>query len=294
MAQYTRRAFSALAPAKSRPSSAAAPARRLWTSTSARLTRRRSTSSPPSRFRSSDRLFLLRLKAMKVALSRPQNGGAHARASSPRPGRSTFTTSAPMSPRTCVQNGPATFWVRSTTTRPSSGSATEASVACRRGLGEPPPRGSHEARTSLHRRPTLRAGSRPVATVVARLEEQGAVRAGVGAVLHAGRPARVHPGRERSIQPEVDDAALQDVDLLPEVVRDRLGRAHARREAQEARHIAGLRVVTEHLLLDAGAARPGHRRAGHGCPRQPADICELALGLAHAAISLRAPRAAAR
>src|SRR5262245_3273787 len=33
-------------------------------------------------------------------------------------------TSAPMSPSTCVQNGPATFCVRSATTMPSSGSAT--------------------------------------------------------------------------------------------------------------------------------------------------------------------------
>src|SRR5262245_58811262 len=61
---------------------------------------------------------------MNVALSSPQNGGAHARASSPRPGRSTFTTSAPISPRICVQKGPATFCVRSTTRTPSSGSAT--------------------------------------------------------------------------------------------------------------------------------------------------------------------------
>ena len=58
------------------------------------------------------------------ALSLPQYGGAQARASSPGPGRSILITSAPMSPRICVQKGPATFWVRSATTMPSNGSAT--------------------------------------------------------------------------------------------------------------------------------------------------------------------------
>src|SRR2546428_604128 len=77
---------------------------------------------------------------MKTALSWPQKGGPHARASSPRPGRSTLTTSAPMSPSVWVQNGPATFWVRSTTTIPSSGRATDASVAAPVAAGESPSR----------------------------------------------------------------------------------------------------------------------------------------------------------
>ena len=46
-----------------------------------------------------------------------------ARASSPRPGRSTFTTCAPMSPSICVQYGPAMFWVRSATSRPARGAS---------------------------------------------------------------------------------------------------------------------------------------------------------------------------
>src|SRR4051794_27386152 len=50
-----------------------------------------------------------------------QNGGPQVRDSSPRPGRSTFTTSAPSEPRRAVQYGPATELVRSTTRVPESG-----------------------------------------------------------------------------------------------------------------------------------------------------------------------------
>src|SRR5581483_1529025 len=63
---------------------------------------------------------LFRLKARKSAPSEPQVGGAQARVSSPRPGRSTLTTSAPRSPRIWVQYGPATFCVRSRTASPAS------------------------------------------------------------------------------------------------------------------------------------------------------------------------------
>src|SRR4029453_15487921 len=129
------------AAAKSRPSSSMAPGRRLCTSTSARLTRRCRTSSPPGDLRSRARLFLLRLSAMNVALSLPQYGGAHARASAPRPGRSTLMTSAPMSPRIWVQKGPATFCVRSATITLSSGGRTAGSLSSRgvggRGLAGP-------------------------------------------------------------------------------------------------------------------------------------------------------------
>src|SRR4051794_8759028 len=51
-----------------------------------------------------------------------KNFGPHARASSPRPGCSTFTTSAPSPPRISVQVGPASDEVRSTTRIPCSGS----------------------------------------------------------------------------------------------------------------------------------------------------------------------------
>jgi len=119
---------SASAVSRGGPSSSTTPARRLCTKTSPRATRRLRISSAPSCLRLRARLRLLRLTAMKVLLSSPQNGGDQARESSPRPGRSTLTTSAPMSPRICVQNGPAPFWVRSTTTVPSSGSATATSL----------------------------------------------------------------------------------------------------------------------------------------------------------------------
>src|SRR3989441_9839136 len=122
---------------------------------------------------------------MKTALSRPQKGGPHARASSPRPGRSTLTTSAPMSPSGWVQNGPATFWVRSTTTIPSSGRATDASVAAPVAAGESPSRSA----------------------AVPCLEQQRSARAGVRAVAHAGRTARVHARAERAAEPEVLEAA---------------------------------------------------------------------------------------
>src|SRR5260370_29967365 len=107
-----------------------------------------------------------------------------------------------MSPSVCVQNGPATFCVRSTTTIPSSGRATDASVAAPAAGGEAAPRN----------------GSAPVA----RLEEQRAPRAGVRSVAHAGRAARVPTGAERAAQPQILEAALDDEDLLPEVVGDRL------------------------------------------------------------------------
>ena len=123
--QYTSRGLSCAAAKKSMPSFSMTPARRLWTKTSARWMSRLRMSIPASRLRSTARLFLFRLNAKKMALSRAQNGGPQARASSPRPGRSTLMTSAPMSPSVCVQNGPATFWVRSTTTIPSSGNGTD-------------------------------------------------------------------------------------------------------------------------------------------------------------------------
>src|SRR4051812_38849064 len=50
-----------------------------------------------------------------------KNVGPHARASSPRPGCSTFTTFAPSPPRISVHVGPASDEVRSTTRIPSSG-----------------------------------------------------------------------------------------------------------------------------------------------------------------------------
>src|SRR5437773_2171617 len=213
------------------------PDLRLWTKTSARVTSLLRISRPPSLLRSSARLFLFRFNAMKTALSRPQKGGPHARASSPRPGRSTLTTSAPMSPSVWVQNGPATFWVRSTTTIPSSGRATDASVAAPVAAGESPSRSA----------------------AVPCLEQQRSARAGVRAVAHAGRTARVHARAERAAEPQVLEAALDDQDLLPEVVRDGLGGTDAGREAEQAREVAGGRIAA----FAISAARRGAPRSAH-------------------------------
>src|SRR5262245_5678051 len=212
---------------------------------------------PPSRLRSSARLFLLRFNATKTALSRAQNGGPHARASSPRPGRSTFTTSAPISPSVCVQNGPATFCVRSATTIPSSGSATDGSVAAAVVRGE------------------------PRSAAASRLEQQRAAGTGVGAVTHSRRPACVHSGAERAVQTEILEAALDDQDLFPEIVRNRFGGAHAGREAEQARDVTGARIAAQDLFFDARAAGAGGGRAGHRRPRQVIGPKELQLGLRH-------------
>src|SRR5919112_887094 len=56
-----------------------------------------------------------------MTLPSSQNGGPHARASSPRCGCSTLTTSAPSAARISVQYGPARELVTSTTRTPSSG-----------------------------------------------------------------------------------------------------------------------------------------------------------------------------
>src|SRR5262245_65529099 len=65
-------------------------------------------------------LFLPRLSSAKLTLSRPHLGGC-ARISSPRPGGSTFTTSAPASARNSVASGPGSKVEKSSTNVPSSG-----------------------------------------------------------------------------------------------------------------------------------------------------------------------------
>src|SRR5437667_464671 len=65
-------------------------------------------------------LFLLRLTDMKYVDSSPANGG-QPRVSSPLPGSSILMTSAPMSPSSIAQYGPARTRVRSRTRIPFSG-----------------------------------------------------------------------------------------------------------------------------------------------------------------------------
>src|SRR5688500_18806723 len=65
-------------------------------------------------------LFLFRFTDMKYVDSPPANGG-QPRVSSPLPGSSTLMTSAPMSPSSIAQYGPARTRVRSSTRIPFNG-----------------------------------------------------------------------------------------------------------------------------------------------------------------------------
>src|SRR3954453_1780096 len=92
----------------------ATPGRKFSVSTSAAATRRCRVATPPGCLRSSATLRLLRLTARNACSPIP------GRVWSPVPGGSTLTTSAPMSPSTCPQNGPAITWQSSMTRTPSS------------------------------------------------------------------------------------------------------------------------------------------------------------------------------
>src|ERR1700759_108932 len=83
---------------------------------------RRRTSHPSGFDRSTQALRLLRLADRNHADSVPTNGGPHVRESSPEPGRSTLTTSAPMSARYIAAVGPAYELELSITRIPASGS----------------------------------------------------------------------------------------------------------------------------------------------------------------------------
>ena len=96
------------------------PGRKFSMRTSASRIRVVRAAAPSGLFRSSATLFLLRLRPRKNVLH-PSHNGAHARVSSPRVGSSILSTSAPMSPRSMAQNGPARTRVKSTTLSPSRG-----------------------------------------------------------------------------------------------------------------------------------------------------------------------------
>ena len=90
------------------------PARKLSIITSASFASFFTMSRPWSDLRLTDKLRLLRLNDMNWVLSPFQMGG-HLRVSSPSLGSSILMTSAPMSAKFWVQNGPARVRVRSTT-----------------------------------------------------------------------------------------------------------------------------------------------------------------------------------
>src|SRR5437588_4636833 len=96
------------------------PGRNCSTMTSARLSRGSSRPRSAASFKSRATLRLPRLRSAKLALSRPQRG-AWPRISSPRPGGSILTTSAPASAKSSVANGPGSKVEKSRTNRPSSG-----------------------------------------------------------------------------------------------------------------------------------------------------------------------------
>src|SRR5213594_1724450 len=120
MEQYTSRGLRRLSALKPRPSRSIVPGRKFSTTTSLLRARVRRISRPSRALRLSVTLFLPRLTDMKYVASPATNGG-HFRVSSPLPGSSTLTTSAPMSASIMVQNGPASTRVRSSTRTPSSG-----------------------------------------------------------------------------------------------------------------------------------------------------------------------------
>src|SRR5262245_1591249 len=96
------------------------PGRNCSTMTSARFSNGSSRLHSAALFRSRAMLRLPRLRSAKLALSRPQRG-AWRRISSPRPGGSILTTSAPASAKSSVANGPGSNVEKSRTNRPSSG-----------------------------------------------------------------------------------------------------------------------------------------------------------------------------
>src|SRR5438132_3012992 len=124
-----------------------------------------------------------------------------------------------------------------------------------------------------------------LALEVAQLEGHAPLRHSVRAMDHAGRATGVHARREGLLLAEVRQFALEDPDLLPEVVDDRLARLHARVELQESRHVA-LLVTTQDLLLDPGTACATRGRGGHRLPGQMVRLEELELGFGH---GLKAP-----
>src|SRR5919204_3909361 len=99
-------------------------------STSALAVRRRTIATPSGSLRLTAIPRLLRLLTRYPADS-PSLCGGHVRDSSPTPGSSTLMTSAPRSPSSAPQYGPASTRERSTTRTPSSASGAEGGLIAR-------------------------------------------------------------------------------------------------------------------------------------------------------------------
>jgi hypothetical protein len=102
------------------PNRSAAPKRIEWTNTSAVSMSFRSAARAFGCFKSRTTERLLRLRLRKYEPMAGLRASPMWRVVSPS-GASTLITSAPMSPRICVQDGPRTLLVRSTTLSPASG-----------------------------------------------------------------------------------------------------------------------------------------------------------------------------
>src|SRR4249919_3433994 len=122
-----RRGFRARSASAPSPSSSARPGRRLWRNTSASATSRSNASRPRGSRSDSARDRLPAFAERNIVPSPFQNGGPHARPSSPVSGRSTLTTSAPSAARIWAQYGPAIEVVTSRTRIPLSGACMTAS-----------------------------------------------------------------------------------------------------------------------------------------------------------------------
>src|SRR5687767_4988419 len=113
------------------------PVRKFSSSTSLFLASFFKISRPSGALRLSVMLFLLRFTDMKYVDSPPENGG-QPRVSSPLPGSSTLMTSAPMSPSSMAQYGPASTRVRSRTRTPFNGCSAATWPPVPHPLGEAP------------------------------------------------------------------------------------------------------------------------------------------------------------
>src|SRR5215217_876611 len=103
------------------PRASMTPGRKFSTTTSAVSASRWKSACPSGRLISRVRERLLRFAERKKALMPEKKGGPAARLSSPTPGFSTLMTSAPRSPNSMAQVGPARWRPRSSTRTPVNG-----------------------------------------------------------------------------------------------------------------------------------------------------------------------------
>src|SRR5919204_3177745 len=261
--------------APSMPRRAAVPGRKFSITTSAPTQRSSTRASPSGCLRSIATLRLLRLTARKYAASPPAYGGPQVRVSSPSPGRSTLTTSAPRSASTIVAYGPARTRERSTTRTPSR-SASPALADDGNGLDLEPGTGDGEG-GDLHQR-----AGRP-----RRAESLLSHHVDAGAVADIGQEERhLDHVRERHACGLQNGAHVREhlARLCDDVVASdqppvRVDGHDAGYEQQRSLHADGVGVVAERLGLprspDLPAARHGSTRTRPGEPARLASTASL-------------------